>query len=288
MNAPRVSIDRQQVRTRVLARPVVVAMGDSITTGVGDVAQEASARGWAAHVAWALGAKHFVNLARNGTRAREVLSSQVTAARSHAPDLVLLTVGGNDVLRGDFSAREVEIHMDRVMQQISAPGTVVVLTTLPRIGLFDVAPVAVSSVMAQRIQAVNLAITAVARRHRAVMIDGAHILQSTGHRGWHIDRVHPSATGHRQLAHAAIGALGEYWPQRRALAPAPRPPGRAYRMWWLFSRGTPWLLRRSVDLIPQVLMMVASEVRAQRASEAIGTEDDATLASLHDDGVWVR
>ncbi len=87
--------------------PVVVALGDSITFGVGDGAQgpesvETAPVGWAAHVARALGASRFVNLAANGARARHLAQTQVPSALMERPDLVLLTVGGNDVLRGDF------------------------------------------------------------------------------------------------------------------------------------------------------------------------------------------
>ncbi len=49
-----------------MAGPVVVAMGDSVTAGVGDDA----GMGWAFHVASMLGARRWVNLAANGVRAR--------------------------------------------------------------------------------------------------------------------------------------------------------------------------------------------------------------------------
>lgn len=99
-----------------------VAMGDSITLGVGDDGRGATSdRGWAAHVARALRSDGFVNLAKIGTRARDLADDQVPRALALRPELVLMSIGGNDVLRGDFSPWEVEGSTGDAIRTLAPP-----------------------------------------------------------------------------------------------------------------------------------------------------------------------
>lgn len=246
-----------------MSGPRVVALGDSITLGVGDATVPRCAAGWAGLAAAALGASSFTNLAVNGARARDVLAHQVEAASACAPDLVLLTVGGNDVLRGDFSPEEVERCVGGVVERLGAPGRLVVAASLDRIRLFDLAPSRVAEAMARRIARANAAL-ARAYVGRALVIDGATLLASQGRRAWHIDRIHPSPAGHRALAAAAVAAVAPHWTARAPLPPCPPPPGRAAAMAWLTVNGVPWAAKRSRDLLPQVAMVVARELAAER------------------------
>ncbi|WP_159449207.1 GDSL-type esterase/lipase family protein [Demequina sp. NBRC 110055] len=248
--------------------PRVVAIGDSITLGVGDGLEEAWGRvGWAAHVAHATGASEFLNLAANGTRARD-LATQVPDALAARPDIVLCTVGGNDALRGDFDAAEVERCTQDALNRLAYPGRTVVIATIDRIGLFDLLPGAIATVMARRAGAVNEALRAAARATSATLLDGSVIFDAVGSHAWHIDRIHPSPCGHRALAAAALPPLAPAWPQRRVIAPAAHPPGLPSRVWWLARRGAPWAVRRSRDLLPQVIGVVAAELRKAPATAA--------------------
>ena len=58
----------------------VVALGDSVTVGVGDIGVPA---GWAAHLSFALGAAEFTNVARLGARARDVSGIQAAGTSAH-------------------------------------------------------------------------------------------------------------------------------------------------------------------------------------------------------------
>lgn len=248
-----------------MAGPIVVALGDSITVGVGDGAQDPSrTAGWAAHVAAGLGACRFVNLAVNGTRARSLGIAQVPSALMEIPDVVLLTVGGNDVLRGDFDAREVERCVRDALVRLARPGRTVCLATIDRIGLFDLMGARVGEIMARRVAATNGALVRAAISTGAIVVDGAAALAPVGPRAWHIDRVHPSGLGHRALAARALMTLGA--PQRAlsAIAPAPPVPALGARVWWLARHGTPWVAKRSRDLIPQVAGVVAHELAEDR------------------------
>jgi len=69
---------------------------------------------------------------------------------------------------------------------------------------------------------------------------------------WHVDRIHPGPFGHRLLAQRT---LVEVAPRGIvAVEPVPpltmRPPSRPAQLGWLLRNGTPWLVKRSVDLGP--------------------------------------
>ncbi|WP_084077876.1 GDSL-type esterase/lipase family protein [Demequina sp. NBRC 110057] len=251
-----------------MSGPSVVALGDSITLGVGDgVREDWGHVGWAAHAAAALGARAFANLAANGTRARD-LAAQVADAVALDPDVALLTVGGNDALRGDFDPGEVERCTRAALVELTRGDRAVVLATIDRIGLFDLLPERVASAMARRAEAVNAALRRASAGMPVTIVDGSVIFAADGAHAWHIDRIHPSQRGHRALARAAVEALGPAWPQVAPLSPPAREPSLAARAWWLTRHGVPWAARRSRDLLPQVLHTVRAEMRATTASAA--------------------
>ncbi len=249
--------------------PAVVGLGDSLTFGVGDGTQRPETVvtcpvGWAAHVAHALGARSFTNLAANGVRARDLGRTQVPSALMMTPDLVLMTVGGNDVLRGDFDPDEVREHVGDALARLTRPGREIVLVSLGRIGLFDLAGGRIAGIMARRIDAVNEALHRAAAPTGARVCNGAAALAEVGRRGWHVDRVHPSALGHRALARSVLEQLGTGDSLEACLLPPARSPRLDERLWWLARHGTPWVAKRSRDLIPQVAAVVTHELLEDR------------------------
>ena len=241
-------------------RPRVVALGDSITLGVGDAPLVGLGAGWAAHVAHALGATTYVNLAANGVRARALGASQVPTALMHRPDVVLLTVGGNDVLRGDFSPEEIAEKVSDALTRLRRPGREIVMISLDRIALFSLLGRRVAAVMAHRIDATNDALAKAAAGGTAHWVDGAHVFARLGAAAWHIDRIHPSPLGHRALATEALHLIRDSFAQvHPMIAPEPMP-SSAQKAWWLARRGLPWAAKRSRDLIPQVAQVVTHEM----------------------------
>lgn len=248
--------------------PSVVAMGDSITVGVGDTAVEGHAGGgWAAHVATALGSTSFNNLAANGVRVRDLAHSQLPSALMAQPDLVLLSAGGNDVLRGDFDPVEIAHCLRSVLDRLDRPGRSVVVMSLDHIRLCEVLPRPVASVMRGRIDRANDALRDAVAGTPTTLVDGPAVMRKEGPAGWHIDRIHPSARGHRALAQAALDALhGTYCVTSSMSAPAPTPLLRE-QAWWLARHGTPWMIKRSRDLIPHIAQVVTHEILEERRSQ---------------------
>lgn len=280
----------------------LVALGDSITVGVGDTVGPDAVHGpgWAAHLAAVLGAGSFTNLATSGARSRDVAQVQLDAALALRPRLATVLVGGNDVLRSDFDARLTLQDLLRCVRELRDAGTDVVLVRLPVIGLFELGPRLVRRVMRRRVASINSVVQEVAvsaasevdegprpsgARGRVVLVDAAQAIAPAGPQAWHVDRVHPSPAGHRRLALGVATALADLDPayvvasataagqvpagaSQEALAArlpgAPDPPSVWQRLAWLFSAGLPWCVRRGRDFLPGLLRAVVHDLRAER------------------------
>ncbi|MFI2365502.1 SGNH/GDSL hydrolase family protein [Promicromonospora sp. NPDC019610] len=276
----------------------LVALGDSITAGVGDtVGQDAvHGPGWAAHLAAVLGVTEFSNLATNGARSRDVADTQLDAALALRPRLATVLVGGNDVLRSDFDARFTLADLHRCVGELRRAGTDVVLVRLPVIGLFELTPRLVRHVMRRRVAAINAAVDEVAASAtpsssvgRVVVVDAVQAIAPAGAKAWHIDRVHPSPAGHRRLALGVATALADVDPAYAAAAraarlpAAPDPPSVRQRLAWLLRAGLPWCVRRGRDFLPGLLRSVVHDLRSERAFEP-----GSMVTSLADSGLDPR
>lgn len=244
--------------------PRVVAMGDSITLGVGDGTAPGIGSGWAAHVAHALGASSFTNLAANGTRARSLGLSQLPTGLMERPDIVLLTVGGNDVLRGDFSPEEITARVADAITRLRRPGREIVMIGLDRIAAFDLLGRHVSEVMARRVGQANGAVGMALAGTDVHWIDGAEVFARLGDSAWHIDRIHPSPAGHRALAEAALQVLSPRYERVKAIVAPGKRPSLPQRAWWILRQGLPWIAKRSRDLIPHMAQVVTHELLEER------------------------
>lgn len=260
--APEPSFRRDVRRRRTQVwRPRIVALGDSVTVGVGDVA-EGTKLGWAAHLATALEAAHFTNLATLGARARDVRDRQLSIAMSLRPDLATLIIGGNDVLRGDFDpvsvGRDVGVTCDALTRLGSR--VAVVLVHDPRESLPG--PRIIRHVLARRAHVLNRAIlNSVGGSPGVTVVDPRGRLPVADRSLWHIDRMHPGPLGHRALARMVIGELdAAQFPVHRAISVVPtRRPGAARQAAWLVRHGVPWFAKRSVDLLPELARVCWTE-----------------------------
>lgn len=258
----RASYARTVLGTRSEARggdgPRVLALGDSVALGVGDLVEPGERPGWAAHAAVALGAGTFANLASLGARAATVAEEQLTPALALAPDVVLVSAGGNDVLRGDLRPGDVQEATFRYVEALSTAGVEIVLMRLPDAQHVSWMPRRLRDVLQHRITAVNSALDLVCE-HTSVRLvslpaSGGSRLAGEPGRGalWHVDRIHPGPLGHRRLADAAVSALAARGFDRVDSVPdvTTAAPGATSQLGWLVRNGAPWLAKRSVDLAP--------------------------------------
>jgi alpha-1,6-mannosyltransferase len=231
--------------------PRVVGLGDSVTLGVGDLVEPGQHPGWAAHVAHAVGAGEYTNLARLGARARTVVEEQLRVALARRPDVALLAAGGNDVLRGDLDPDDVAASIERCVQALRAVGSQVVLVRLSTCAHVRLLPPRLRRVLDHRVGVVNEGLDTVA----AATGVPALTLQPTSPlhpQLWHVDRIHPGPLGHRVLAQQAVSELAAAGVATVATVPplTLAAPSRPAQVEWLLRNGVPWLAKRSVDLFP--------------------------------------
>src|SRR6058998_757229 len=112
-----------------------VAVGDSLSEGVGDPLPGGRLRGWAAlladHLRQAAPDLAFTNLAVRGHRTRDAIRRQLPAALALRPDLVTVFIGGNDVLLNvRLDRARLDDELDRLVAPLAQGAATVVLSTL--------------------------------------------------------------------------------------------------------------------------------------------------------------
>lgn len=194
---------------------VVKALGDSTLTGPGlDRPGDVWLRLAARTVAEELGVRLDCRiLAVGGSRASDVLVDQVPFLEEEPPDIAVVAVGANDVLKGTSLRafrREMLLvveHLHRVAPEVLVAG-IGDLGTIPRL----LRPL--SNVVTHGAQRVNAAIASVI----AEVGEGAHfvdvaaadlVLADATAEVFSPDRFHVSAVGHAAWADCAVGPLRE-------------------------------------------------------------------------------
>lgn len=176
--------------------PLWVALGDSLSQGIGAAAYDA---GWVGQLHAQLAAAgrpyRLVNLSVSGARTADVLDRQLpalagVAARAGQPDLITLMIGSNDLISRRYRTG-LPRRFERILRQLPA-GTVV--TTLPN-----------PTGTAARVNAVIEAVAGQRGLRIADLRDG----RTTSWRGrLAADHFHPNELGYAQLAGVIGDALG--------------------------------------------------------------------------------
>ncbi|MQS08165.1 SGNH/GDSL hydrolase family protein [Streptomyces sp. IF17] len=249
-----------------------VALGDSLTEGIGDPLPDGTWRGWAVLLADALAGSgrpvRFERPAHSGAQCADVAERQLPAARRFRPHLASVLVGGNDTLRTSFDIHRVARSLDTVVGTLVADGTVVVTACLPDPGRLLSLPGPLARPLARRMRSVNEVVHVVAARHGALHLHLADhpMLGRPGF--WSVDRLHPGELGHRLLArevHALPGVRDRYGGAPPPVRCDQPPPGRAAATRWMATKGTRWVVDRSRDLLPGLLRLAAEEARHRLA-----------------------
>ncbi len=248
-----------------MSRVRFVALGDSLTEGVGDPVAGAW-RGWAALLAAGLAEEpvEFTNLAHAGAQTHDVAERQLPDCLALGPDIASVVVGVNDTLRHTFDLDAVAARLDATYAALTARGTLLLTACLPDPGAMLGLPDVLARPLARRGRAVNAVVHALSERYGAVHLHACEGDWTTDRAMWSADRLHPGERGHRQLAlrfHTLLSAHGH------ATGPAPSPdtdrpaPTRSATLWWLATAGTGWVARRCTDLLPQLVTLAADELR---------------------------
>jgi acyl-CoA hydrolase len=176
------------------AGSAVLVLGDSISAGYGVAPEEAWPARLAASTGW-----QVINAGVNGDTTADALVRLPELLERHAPRLVLVEIGGNDMLRHIPDA-EIAANLDAMLARIAGHGAQPVLIGIPR-------PSVLGAAFARLTPADFYAETA--QRNRVLLIgDAASKLLSAA--DLKLDAVHPNAAGHERLADAVRAELQRF------------------------------------------------------------------------------
>ncbi len=180
----------------------MLAFGDSITNGGGELQWGVALQSWALWVARGLGVP-FTSYAQDGARAADVADRQLPAfaARSRDPegryDLGCLYIGVNDVRATDWDPGRFEVSFRAALRELTARCERVITPTAP----LDLGRPRAGSV---KVQQLGTIVERAAGEMGALVLD----LRDFGARN-HVmtDHVHPTAFGQIAIAERALDAL---------------------------------------------------------------------------------
>ncbi|RCG32758.1 SGNH/GDSL hydrolase family protein [Sphaerisporangium album] len=263
----------------------LVALGDSVTVGMGDPLPGGGWRGWAALLAGALGPEgevEFSNLADCGATAVDLAADQLPRALALRPTLASVLAGVNDTLRGRFDLAAIAAALEEVVGGLRGAGATVLTARLPDPGLMLGIPDFVRRPLTRRVHGINAVLDHLADRYETVHIDLGSNPALYERRMWGVDRLHPSERGHRLLARLFAAGLAEHGFAGHA-PPSAEPVGREPSAWasarWMAVEGTGWIARRSRDFLPQFCGLVLSEAWHEVRGRT-GTLDEVLHAEL--------
>jgi lysophospholipase L1-like esterase len=173
----------------------VLALGDSITNGGGELQWGVALQSWALWVARGLGVPYTPH-ALDGARVEDVLGAQVGAVGDGRYDLGCLYIGVNDVRAPDWERERFERAHTEILGFLADRCDRLLTLTVP----LDLGRPRAGAKVAEA----DAAIEASARRHGALVLD----LRDFGARNLVMaDHVHPTAFGQIAIAERALDLL---------------------------------------------------------------------------------
>ena len=243
-------------------KPVTFAIiGDSAASGVGDANESGVNYGWGYYLARSFeDPLVYINVARPGAQSREVLEAQLPKIQVHNPDICAVIVGGNDLLRNGFDPELLHKNLRQTVSALKNNDTLVLMILLHDPTQIVPMPKLLANVLDRRVRSVNAVTTAVAREFGTVLLDTRKIAGIYNLANWHIDRMHPSKIGHQGIAAEFRNLLLEFGFHIQDIEIDNQIiRSKKNSIIWMLRNGTPWFLKRSVDLWPAALLLMIIE-----------------------------
>lgn len=236
-------------------------VGDSAASGVGDALPDGTTFGWSYYLAKSFEEPLvFLNASRPGAKSQEVLEDQIPKVLIHKPNICGVIVGGNDMLRNGFNPAKLHSNLRATLSELKQNGTTALMLELHDPTKIVPMPKLLARVLNRRVDAVNQVTRSVANEFGAILVNTRKMSDIYRLENWHIDRMHPSKIGHQRLAAQFRNQLVQLgWNIGPVEVDQVIVKNRKESMVWMLRNGTPWFLKRSVDLLPAALFLMAVE-----------------------------
>lgn len=175
------------------AGATVLALGDSLTAGAGVNADQAWPALLASRTGWMV-----VNGGVSGDTSADALRRLPSLLQQHKPALVLVALGGNDMLR-HLPEQETVANLGKILTLVRAQGVKAVLLATPK--------PSIAGAVFQRLSAPDF-YRVVAKEYKVPLIEDAipEVLSDPQLKG---DPLHPNVEGHVRLMGKIFDALKE-------------------------------------------------------------------------------
>jgi lysophospholipase L1-like esterase len=237
-------------------------IGDSAASGVGDSDGFGNYFGWGYHLVKAIQEPVvYINASRPGAQSAEVLHDQLPKVLIHQPELVAVIVGGNDLLRNGFSPAVFEENLNETLRLIEESGATSMLLELHDPTLIVPMPKLLARICRRRVSAVNQVIHRLAHRYSSILLETRTLPGIYERKKWHVDRMHPSKNGHQFIADSFAQLLRARGFDVEPVEMSPiNNRSKKDSILWMLRNGTPWFFKRSIDLLPAMILLMAVEL----------------------------
>ena len=245
----------------VRSHPTFAVIGDSAAYGTGDEIAPGQFRGWAGFLSdnFRDGCDYF-NFSRPGAKSKEVATVQLDKVLKQQPDICAVIVGGNDILRNDFDPILLHKNLQYICSSLLEIGSEIVMVELHDPLQLLKLPKLIARVLNKRVNAVNAVYRKIALEFDVVSIKTRKIPTVHQKSNWHIDRMHPGPAGHFLLARFIAEKLKQRgWAINLPAVLNIRQTSKKEKILWLLRNGTPWFLKRSLDLLPAAIFLMIVE-----------------------------
>lgn len=194
-----------------------VALGDSLTEGLGDPVERYPNTPWVETIGQAFKQLHpdfaFLNLGKRYLAARQVRETQLQPALDFEPDLATVLAGGNDL--GDpFEPQEIERELDGMVAALTDAGATVSTFSMPDVVRCGRYPKAMAEILGPRMAAHREISLRIAERYDAVFFDVFNHPMAADPSIVSDDLLHPNMRGQAILADLVLQGLASLVPAR--------------------------------------------------------------------------
>lgn len=188
-----------------------MALGDSLTAGVGDAVPGVENLSWADRLAQVLQPQHYTNLARRGQTSDDLLNFQLPVVLHERPDLVSVLVGGNDILNPRWHIVDFHSNYAHILGTLKEIGATVITTTM-----FDIRPIVPVDYLTraasflERVLLVNQVIREVSAEYRTLFVDLQTLPRLRHASTLSADLLHPNMRGYQIIADEVIQHVNDW------------------------------------------------------------------------------